>query len=243
MWELCRIVSIVLVEWVTSEASSTSVCPRLQTQIAHWTSTIEVRNLHGPFIGFIVDDFGTKHMLLLLAKSFQNVIGADLHDRKLSAHALLLRLSLSCSTLLILLDFTIATLWHILGNKNHKFGLFHVWLAWTTLLCSPSSVLAVWHPIVMGLIVFMILVKWVIQVTIQPDELWNNTEVERHLRVFVGLVVVPGSDWVDFLINIRVDDLVSPVVVGLLVIVLWEVRRVEIFYHIYYYKAFTPDLY
>ena len=242
MWELCRIVSIVLVERVTSEISSTSVCPSLQLQIAHWTPAIEVRNLHGPFIGFIVDDFSPKHVLLLLTESFQDVIWADLHDRKLSTYALLLRLS-RCCTLLVLLNFTIATFWHILGNESQKFGLFHIWLTWTTLLCSPSSVLTVWHPVVMGLVVFMILVKWVIQVTIQPDELWNNTEVERHLRVFVGLVVVPGSDWVDFLINIRVDDLVSPVIVGLLVIVLWEVRRVEIFDHIYYYKQFRTHLY
>ena len=53
----------------------------------------------------------------------------------------------------------------------------------------------------------------------------------------------PNSNWIDFLVNIRVNDLVSPVVVGLLVVVLWEGRRVEIFDHIYYYKQFRTHLY
>ena len=78
-------------------------------------------------------------------------------------------------------------------------------------------------PVIVVLIVSVILVERVVKVTIEPNELWNNTQVERHLSVIIRLVVVSRSDGVKFLVKVGVDDGVSPVVVSLLPIVLWEV--------------------
>jgi len=80
----------------------------------------------------------------------------------------------------------------------------------------------------MGLVVLVVLLEGVIQGTVQPVELGDATKIEGHLRVLVGLVVVASTDRVDLLVDIGVDDGVAQVVVGLLPVVLWEVRRVEI---------------
>ena len=84
-------------------------------------------------------------------------------------------------------------------------------------------VFAIGVPVVVVLIVSVILVERVVEVSIEPKELWNNTQVEWHLGVIIRLVVVSRSDGVEFLVKVRVDDGVSPVVVSLLPIVLWEV--------------------
>ena len=84
-------------------------------------------------------------------------------------------------------------------------------------------VFAIGVPVVVVLIVSVILVERVVEVTIEPKELWNNTQVKRHLSVIIRLVVVSRSDGVEFLVKVGVDDGVSPVVVSLLPIVLWEV--------------------
>ena len=86
----------------------------------------------------------------------------------------------------------------------------------------------------------MILIERVIQVTVKPPELWDYTKIERHLRVIIRFVVISGSDRVDFLIDVRVDDIIAPVVMWLLPIILLEVRRVEIEnWHICYYNYYT----
>lgn len=54
------------------------------------------------------------------------------------------------------------------------------------------------------------------------------TQEVGHLGVIVWCVVVSGSDGVQGLVEVRVDDLVSKVVVTLLPVVLWHVRRVEV---------------
>lgn len=88
--------------------------------------------------------------------------------------------------------------------------------------------LAVGVPVVVGLVVSVPLLEGVIQVTVQPIELGNDTHVERHLSVLVRLVVVSLTNWVKLLVQIRMDNLVTQVVVGLLPIVLWQVGRVEV---------------
>jgi len=96
------------------------------------------------------------------------------------------------------------------------------------LLGTKRALLPVGNPIVVGLIVLVVLLEGVIQGTVQPVELGDGAQVEGHLRVVIRVVVVSGSDGVDLLVEIRVDDVIAPVVVGFLPIVLGEVRRVEV---------------
>lgn len=83
-------------------------------------------------------------------------------------------------------------------------------------------------PVIVCLVMSVVLVEGVVQVTVSPVELGNNTKEEGHLGVAVRLVVVTGSDGVQFLVNVRVHDLVTEVVVGFLPHVLGHVTRVEV---------------
>ena len=210
--------------------------PSLQLQITHRTSTIEVRNLHSSSIRFIVDDFSTKHVLFLLAKAFKNMVWAHFHDGNFLVHALLELFSNGSCALLVLPDFTITTSWHEVWNQSHVLGVLHNGLIHTTLLCSECLVLPVRHPVVVRLVVLMVLVQGVIQVTVEPPELWDNTKIEWHLGVIIRLVIVSGSDWIDFLVDIRMDNRITPIVVRFLPVVFWNVRRVEIDHRHIYYK-------
>ena len=74
----------------------------------------------------------------------------------------------------------------------------------------------------------VVLVEGVIQVTINPVELWNVTQEVGHLGIIIGFVLVPLPDGVEHLVQIRVDNFVPQVVVPLLPVVLWHVRRIEV---------------
>jgi hypothetical protein len=93
----------------------------------------------------------------------------------------------------------------------------------TTVLVTESLVLTIGVPVIVVLIMAMVFVERVVQVTVQPEELWHDSQVKWHLGVIIGLVVVARSDWVQLLVKIRVDNGVAPVVMGLLPVVLWEV--------------------
>jgi len=69
----------------------------------------------------------------------------------------------------------------------------------------------------------VVLVERVIQVTVNPVELWHMTKEEWHLRVVIGCVVEPSSDWVEGLVGVRVHDPVTQVVMLLLPVILWHV--------------------
>ena len=56
------------------------------------------------------------------------------------------------------------------------------------------------------LIVSVVLLKRVVEVTIEPEELGHDSEVEGHLRVIIGLVVVSSADGVDFLVQVRMNQ-------------------------------------
>jgi|TARA_B110000503_G_scaffold126477_1_gene195133 hypothetical protein len=110
------------------------------------------------------------------------------------------------------------------GTEGHKLRVSQDGGALSTILVTESLVFAIGVPIVMGLIMTVILVERVIQVTIKPVGLRNNTQIEGHLGIIVCLVVVTGSDGVNLLIKIRMDKLVSKIVVWLLPHILREVR-------------------
>jgi len=101
---------------------------------------------------------------------------------------------------LILSDFSIATLWNELRLKSHEFGLFHIWVGLTTVLNTESLTFSIWVPVIVSLVVSMVLVERVIQVTINPGELRNVTEEERHLSVLAILIIVSLSNWVNLFV-------------------------------------------
>jgi hypothetical protein len=65
----------------------------------------------------------------------------------------------------------------------------------------------------MGLVVSVVLVERVVQVTIDPGELRDVAKEERHLSHFSILVVVPLSNRIKLLVEIRVYNFITPVVV------------------------------
>jgi len=56
------------------------------------------------------------------------------------------------------------------------------------------------------LIVSVVLLKRIVEVTIEPKELGHDTEVERHLGVIIWLVVVSSANGVDFLVQVRMNQ-------------------------------------
>jgi hypothetical protein len=214
------------------------VTPVLDIEISHGSSFIVVTNCHCSLIGLVIDCFSSEVPLSLLSKSFKNMLWADLHDGNLLISALLN--SILWRAFLELPNFSIATSWDLRWLKCHEFGLLHVGVAETTILVTEGLVLSVWVPVIMSLIISVILIEGVVQVTIDPWELRNMTKVEGHLGVFTWLVVVSSSNWVELLHEVRVDNLVSEVVMGLTLMpeVIWRVGVVEVlqrhFTYIYY---------
>jgi hypothetical protein len=155
------------------------------------------------------------------------VVWANLHNRELVIKAVISTFVLS--TDLIFLDLSVATSWDEAGSESHILGVLEITFAETTILVAESLALSVWVPVIMGLIMSMVLVKGVVQVTVNPRDLRIHTQEEWHLGVLIGLIVVPLSDGVEeLLVQVRMDDFIAQVVVTLLPIVLREVRRVEV---------------
>jgi len=88
--------------------------------------------------------------------------------------------------------------------------------------------LAIGHPIIVRLVVLVMLIERVIEITVQPVKLRDGTKIERHLHVLIGLVVVTRPDGVHLLVEVGVDHSVTPIVMGLLCVVLGEYGRVEV---------------
>ena len=104
---------------------------------------------------------------------------------------------------------------------------------------AESLALAVRVPIIVCLVVSVVLIEGVVEVAVEPEELGNNTEVDRHLGVVIPVVVVAGSDRVKSLVEVRIYNFVAEIVVGLLPEVLGEVGRVEVdrCHDLYYYNS------
>ena len=128
---------------------------------------------------------------------------------------------------MILSNFPIATLRNEVRNQLQVFALLVVWLDLTSVFESERLVFSVRVPVIVGLVVSVVLIEGVVQVSINPRQLRNMTQVEWHLTVFLSIVVVLGSDGVESLVEVRVDHGVTPVVVGLLPVVVWHVRLVK----------------
>jgi len=224
--ELGRVESVILVERIRAEG--VTVFPSLELEVGDGAAAVEVRNLHSSAVSLVIDGLSSSEPLLLLTKSFKDVIGADLHDGELLVLAYGVNLAVGGLAGLELADLSEAASGDLARHESHELGVLHNGRAVTTLSSSEGSSLAIGDPIVMGLILLMVLLERVIQGTVQPVELRNRAQVEGHLSVFIGGVVVSGTDGVHLLVDIGVNDVVAPVVMGLLPIVLGEVRRVEV---------------
>jgi len=154
------------------------------------------------------------------------VIRAYFHNADFVVETRFLRFGVSA--LLVLLDFLNATTRNEAGHECHKLRVLHVRLAHRSLLMTESLVFAVRVPLIVGLVVSMILLERVVKVSIEPVELGNNTQVERHLGVLIRLVLIALTDRIQLLVRIRVYNSISPIVVSLLGEILGEVGRIEI---------------
>jgi len=70
---------------------------------------------------------------------------------------------------------------------------------------TESLVLAVGIPVIVVLIMAMVFIEGVVQVAVQPKELWHYAQVEWHLGVVVWFVIVTRSDWIQLLVQVRVN--------------------------------------
>ncbi len=67
----------------------------------------------------------------------------------------------------------------------------------------------------MGLVMYMILLERVIKVTVYPGKLRDVAKVEWHLSVLSVDNVVILSQRIQLFVEVRMHELVTPVVVGL----------------------------
>lgn len=95
----------------------------------------------------------------------------------------------------------------------HVFGLFHVWLALSTVLMTEGLSLSIWVPLIVCLDMSMVLIERVIQVTVDPGKLWDMAEEEWHLLVLTDGHSILLSKRIEFLVHVGVHDLVSKIVV------------------------------
>ena len=126
------------------------------------------------------------------------MVWADFHNRNLFVQTLLLAIGGGAS--LVFSDFPVASSGDSTGLKSHIFGVLLVGVAETTILVSKGLALSIGVPVIMGLIMSVILIEGIIQVTIDPGQLGDIPEVERHLGQFSWLVVVSLSNWVQVLV-------------------------------------------
>ena len=224
--ELSWDISVILVKRVRSE--SCSVIPSLELEVRDGSTTVEIGNLHGSSVGLVVDNFSSGVPLLLLGEAFEDVVGADLHDAELLILASSGALASISSTGLESADLTKTSLRDHVVLKSHILGVLHHGVAVTTLSGTKSLGLSIGDPVIMSLVVLVVLLEGVIEGTVQPVELRDATKVERHLGVIIGFVVVTGTDGVEHLVGVRVDYIVTPVVVSLLPIILWLDGGVEV---------------
>lgn len=95
---------------------------------------------------------------------------------------------------------------------------------------TKSLTFSVRVPVVMSLVVPVILVERIVKVTINPRKLRNMTEIEWSLGNISWNILVVLSKRINLLIEIAVNNLVTPVIVRLTTVhkVLWHVRVIKV---------------
>ena len=144
------------------------------------------------------------------------MIWAHLHNGDFLIHTIIF--AVACGAGLVFLNLPVATSWDGIELKGHEFGLLHVRVALTTVLVTEGLALAIGVPLISvgALVVSVVLVERVVQVTVDPRQLGDVAEVERHLsQLAVRLVVVVLPERVQLLVEVAVDNLVAKVPVRL----------------------------
>ena len=228
MGEYARVVPVILPSGVGAEVGTGSVGPVFNFKVRYRSAPVVVGHTHGSLVSLVIDSLGSEVPLSLLSKTLKHVIWAHLHNRYFLVVASIA--SVGGSAVLELSDFSIASSWDERWLESHELGLLHVRVAHRTVFVTKSLRFTVGVPVIVGLVVPVVLLERVVQVTVDPTCLRNMAEVEWHLSVLSWLVVVELSQRVDLLVEVRVDHLVSKVVVGSALVpeVLWGGRRVEI---------------
>jgi hypothetical protein len=215
------VVSVILPVRVGLKVARLSVSPGLKLKISDGSSLVVRADAHGSSVGLVIDDFSSGVMLLHLSESLKNVIRADLHDVDLLLEAV------SSSSLggafLEVADLSLATSGNKVSSDRHVLAVSSGGVTEATIFVSKSLVLSIRVPVVMSLVVSVSLVVGEIEITPYPGELRNETEIVRHLSELVRLEVVVLSDRVELLVDVRMDNSVSEVVMPLLLIIFREV--------------------
>ena len=214
MWMriLSWVISVILPSWITSQVLWRTKGPVLYVKVANWFSLVVITYSHCPFIGLIVDGFSSQEPLSFFSKAFEDMVWANFHDGDFLVHAVFL--TTSSSTGIILSDFPIATLWNEIGLQYHVFWVHHIRAAETTIFMTQSLSFSIRKPIIVCLVMSMIFIEWVVQVTVHPRKLWNITEVHWHLLHLSWLIFVDLSQWIELLIEVRVNNLITPIVMN-----------------------------
>lgn len=224
------IVLIILPGRAWVQVLSNTIIPSLQLKVTNWSSLVVVWDLHCSSIGIVINDFSPQCPLLFLSETFKDMIWTNLHNADFIVEAGLLTFSIFTSS--ILDDFSVATARNNTWDKGHEFWSSSGLVAETTVFMTEGFTFTVRIPVVVGLIVTMVLVEGVIQVTIHPCKLRNVTQEEWHLWEIIWVVIVPSSYWIELLVGIAMDKLVTPIIVRLLPIILWHIRAIKVEGHI-----------
>ena len=224
--ELGWVIPVILIEGVRAE--SISVAPILNLEVRDRTATVVIRNLHSASVSLVVNSLSSCVPLLLLTESLEDMVGADLHDAQLLWLAHLIAFAVRGSAGTELANLSVATAGDKGWHQRHVLRVLHVGLAETTLAGTEGPGFAIGHPVIVRLVVLVMLIERVIEITVQPVKLRDGTKIERHLHVLIGLVVVTRPDGVHLLVEVGMDHSVTPIVMGLLCVVLGENGRVEV---------------
>ena len=156
------------------------------------------------------------------------MIRTNLHNRYFLIIASIV--TIGRSAVLEFSDFSTATSGDKAWLKVHEFRLLHIWVAHRTIFVTECLRLSIRVPVIMSLVVPMVLLERVIQVTIHPTQLRNVSKVKWHLSVLSRLVVIKLSQGIHLLIEVRVNNFVSKIIVwsALVPKVLWSRCGVEI---------------
>lgn len=207
------VISVILPSWIRSQVLWMSKGPVLDFKVAHWFASIVITYLHGSFVGLIVDCFSSQEPFSLFSKTFEDMIWANFHNWDFLVHTVLL--TSSSSTGIILSNFSVATFWNEIWLQNHVLWVQHIRTAERTIFVTQCLSFSIWEPVIVSLIMSMIFVEWIIQVTIDPWKLWNITKVHWHLCNLSWLIFVDLSKWVQLLIEVGVNNLVTPIIMSL----------------------------
>lgn len=155
--ELSRVVSVILPGSLGTEGLSMS--PGLQLQVRDGSVSVVITDLHGTSVCLVIDNFSSKHVLLLFTETLKDVFGAYFHNADFVVEADLGVSRVLGRAHLELADLSVTTSGDEVRYKSHVLGVLHVRLSHRTGFVSESFVLSVGVPIVMGLVVPMVLLE------------------------------------------------------------------------------------